>query len=86
MTPLRRRAYSRIVCIPSWIVRSEYPDHTLEDETNNGCSTLHPHGGVVGHLFFEGMAREGVYPKDMDWHKAFTLQFVNKKHGMEALR
>jgi NitT/TauT family transport system substrate-binding protein len=34
--------------------------------------------------FFETMAGQGVYPKDMDWKKAYTLQFVNKKHGLEA--
>jgi NitT/TauT family transport system substrate-binding protein len=32
--------------------------------------------------FFETMADEGVYPKDMDFTKAFTLHFVNKKVGM----
>jgi NitT/TauT family transport system substrate-binding protein len=32
--------------------------------------------------FFKQMSGEGVYPADMDWHKAFTLQFVNKKVGM----
>lgn len=34
--------------------------------------------------FFDLMSSEGVYPRDMDWHKAYTLAFVNKKHGMEA--
>ncbi len=34
--------------------------------------------------FFEVMSSQGVYPKSLDWHKAYTLQFVNKKHGMEA--
>ncbi len=33
--------------------------------------------------FFDMMSAQGVYPKDMDWKKAFTLQFVNKKHGIE---
>jgi NitT/TauT family transport system substrate-binding protein len=33
--------------------------------------------------FFETMANAGVYPKDLDFHKAFTLQFVNKKVGMK---
>jgi NitT/TauT family transport system substrate-binding protein len=33
--------------------------------------------------FFETMADAGVYPKDMDYKKAFTLQFVNKKVGMK---
>jgi NitT/TauT family transport system substrate-binding protein len=32
--------------------------------------------------FFDTMAGAGVYPKDMDFTKAFTLQFVNKKVGM----
>jgi NitT/TauT family transport system substrate-binding protein len=32
--------------------------------------------------FFETMADAGVYPKDMDFTKAFTVQFVNKKVGM----
>jgi NitT/TauT family transport system substrate-binding protein len=32
--------------------------------------------------FFETMADAGVYPKDMDFTKAFTLQFVNKKVGI----
>ncbi len=34
--------------------------------------------------FFELMADQGVYPKTLDWHKAYTAAFVNKKHGMEA--
>jgi NitT/TauT family transport system substrate-binding protein len=32
--------------------------------------------------FFDTMADTGVYPKDMDFKKAFTLQFVDKKVGM----
>jgi NitT/TauT family transport system substrate-binding protein len=32
--------------------------------------------------FFETMPSVGVYPKDLDFHKAYTLQFVNKKVGM----
>ncbi|MBV8504713.1 MAG: ABC transporter substrate-binding protein, partial [Alphaproteobacteria bacterium] len=32
--------------------------------------------------FFNTMAGAGVYPKDLDFHKAFTLQFVDKKVGM----
>lgn len=34
--------------------------------------------------FFDVMSSQGVYPRAMDWHKAYTLQFVNKKYGMEA--
>jgi NitT/TauT family transport system substrate-binding protein len=33
--------------------------------------------------FFTTMAAAGVYPKDLDYKKAFTLQFVNKKVGMK---
>jgi NitT/TauT family transport system substrate-binding protein len=32
--------------------------------------------------FFDTMAKAGVYPKNLDFRKAFTLQFVNKKVGM----
>ena len=32
--------------------------------------------------FFEMMAAQGLYPKDMDWHKAYTLRFVNQKVGL----
>jgi NitT/TauT family transport system substrate-binding protein len=35
------------------------------------------------HDFFDTMASGGVYPKDMDYRQAFTLQFVNKKVGMK---
>jgi NitT/TauT family transport system substrate-binding protein len=33
--------------------------------------------------FFDVMASQGLYPGNMDWKKAYTLQFVNKKKGME---
>ena len=33
--------------------------------------------------FFDTMAGAGVYPKDLDFRKAFTLQFVDKKVGMK---
>ena len=32
--------------------------------------------------FFDTMSSAGVYPKDMQFHKAFNLQFVNKNVGM----
>ncbi|MBV9521736.1 MAG: ABC transporter substrate-binding protein [Alphaproteobacteria bacterium] len=34
------------------------------------------------HDFFTLMSAQGVYPAEMDWKKAFTMQFVNKKVGM----
>jgi NitT/TauT family transport system substrate-binding protein len=33
--------------------------------------------------FFATMANAGIYPKDLEFHKAFTLQFVDKKVGMK---
>jgi len=33
--------------------------------------------------FFDTMAGAGVYPKNLDFRKAFTLQFVDKKVGMK---
>lgn len=32
--------------------------------------------------FFETMAAQGLYPKDLDWKKAYTLEFTNKRVGM----
>src|SRR5262252_467755 len=32
--------------------------------------------------FFDTMANAGIYPKGLDFHKAYTLRFVNKKVGM----
>jgi NitT/TauT family transport system substrate-binding protein len=32
--------------------------------------------------FFDTMSNASVYPKDLDFEKAYTLQFVNKKVGM----
>jgi NitT/TauT family transport system substrate-binding protein len=36
--------------------------------------------------FFEVMAGEGLYPKDMDYRKAYTLRFVNRRVGMELMK
>jgi NitT/TauT family transport system substrate-binding protein len=33
--------------------------------------------------FYDTMAKAGVYPQDLDFHKAFTLQFVGKRVGMK---
>jgi NitT/TauT family transport system substrate-binding protein len=33
--------------------------------------------------FYSIMSDQGLYPKDMDWKRAFTLRFVNKRVGME---
>ena len=34
--------------------------------------------------FFDTMTKAGLYPADMDFRSAFTLQFVNKKVGMKS--
>jgi len=34
--------------------------------------------------FFDTVVKAGLYPADMDFRKAYTLQFVNKKVGMTA--
>jgi NitT/TauT family transport system substrate-binding protein len=34
--------------------------------------------------FFKVMSAEGLYPKDMDWKKGYTLRFVNQHVGMSA--
>src|SRR5580704_3569415 len=36
--------------------------------------------------FFETAAAVGLYPKNLDYKKAYTLQFVDKKHAMEAAK
>jgi NitT/TauT family transport system substrate-binding protein len=33
--------------------------------------------------FYETMAQAGIYPAGLDYRKAFTLQFINKKVGMK---
>ncbi len=35
--------------------------------------------------FFTVMSGEGLYPKGMDWKKAYTLRFVDQRVGMSAL-
>jgi NitT/TauT family transport system substrate-binding protein len=34
--------------------------------------------------FFDVMAKEGVYPADLDWRSAYTLQFVNKGYDLKG--
>ena len=33
--------------------------------------------------FFDTMAKAGIYPENLDFQRAFTIKFVNKKVGME---
>jgi NitT/TauT family transport system substrate-binding protein len=33
--------------------------------------------------FFDVMSAQAIYPKDLDYHRAYTLQFVNKAYAMD---
>jgi NitT/TauT family transport system substrate-binding protein len=35
--------------------------------------------------FFDTMAKAGLYPADLDFRAAYSLQFVNKRVGMQAV-
>jgi len=36
--------------------------------------------------FFDTMSGQGLYPASMDWKRAYTTQFVNKRHALEMRR
>ena len=31
---------------------------------------------------FDGAVAAGLYKANLDWHKGFTTEFVNQKHGL----
>ena len=35
--------------------------------------------------FFDIMAAQGIYPRDLPWRDAYTLQFVNRGHGLDRV-
>ena len=47
-------------------------------EMGIGAMTAH-----VGREFYQAVSDDGLYPKGLDVTKAYTLQFVNKKVGMD---
>ena len=52
---------------------------------DSGDSLTHGIGAMTEarwRAFFEMMSKAGLYPAEMDWKKAFTLAFANKKVGM----
>jgi len=49
------------------------------DTEKNGIGTMND---ARWQQFFELMAGQGLYPKTLDWHKAYTLAFVDKRVGM----
>ena len=80
------------------LIKKDNPEMT-DDLIANGVAKMKQYGivdsgdalkGGIGAMssarwkrFFDVMSAQGLYPKDMDWKQAFTLQFVNKKAGME---
>jgi NitT/TauT family transport system substrate-binding protein len=76
------------------LIKRDNPDMT-DDLLAYGRGKLKSHAIVAGgdvpvlglgamtdarwKAFFEIMAGQGLYPADMDWRKAYTLRFVNKK-------
>jgi len=51
------------------------------DAKVNGIGAMN---GVRWYEFSKTMAQAGLYPKTLDYNKAFTLKFVNKKIGMRS--
>jgi NitT/TauT family transport system substrate-binding protein len=49
------------------------------DASRFGFGTMDPDRWRTFHAV---MAEQGLYPKDLDWRKAFTLNFVNKRTGV----
>ena len=81
------------------VIKQENPDMS-DDQIAYSYAKMKEHGIVdsgdaktlgIGAMtdarwqaFFESAAAVGLYPKGLDYKKAYTLQFVNKKHGMEG--
>jgi NitT/TauT family transport system substrate-binding protein len=58
----------------------EYGIIASGDATKNGIGAM---SETRWRDFFDTVAKAGLYPADMDFRKAYTLQFVNKKVGMQ---
>ena len=65
-------AYARTVMKQNGIVDSG-------DSLTNGVGAM---SSARWKAFFDVMAQEGLYPKSMDWRKAYTLRFVNRRVGL----
>jgi NitT/TauT family transport system substrate-binding protein len=51
------------------------------DSTGNGIGAM---SDERWQDFFKLMSAQGLYPADLDYRKAYTLSFVNKRVGMDA--
>jgi NitT/TauT family transport system substrate-binding protein len=79
------------------LIRRDNPEMT-DDLIANGIRLMNEHGIVdsgdtktlgVGAMtdarwesFFRFASEAGIYPKDLDWKRGYTLRFVNKRVGM----
>ncbi len=81
------------------LIRKDNPDIT-QDVLDNSVKVMRDYGIVdsgdsltlgIGAMtdarwkgFFDTMVQAGLYKPDLDYHKAYTLQFVDAKYGMAA--
>ena len=79
------------------LIRKDNPDIT-QDVLDNSVKVMRDYGIVdsgdsltlgIGAMtdarwkgFFDTMVQAGLYKPDLDYHKAYTLQFVDAKYGM----
>ena len=79
------------------LIRKANPDIT-QDVLDNSVTVMRENGIVdsgdsktlgLGAMtdarwkgFFDTMVRQGLYQPDLDYHKAYTLQFVDQRYGM----
>jgi len=80
------------------LIKKDNPEMT-DDLLTYGIATMRKYGIVdsgdsltlgIGAMtearwkdFFEVMAAQGIYPRDLDYKQAYTLAFVNKGHAQE---
>jgi len=80
------------------LIKKDNPEMT-DDLLAYGIATMRQYGVVdsgdslklgIGAMtdarwkdFFEVMAAQDIYPKDLDYKKAYTLEFINKGYGQE---
>ena len=92
------RDYMKDPAAGNALIRKDNPDMT-QDVLDAAVKTMREYGLVdsgdaktlgLGAMtderwksMFETMAGAGLYKPDLDYHRAYTLQFVDKKYGLE---
>ncbi len=92
------RDYMKDPAAGNALIRKDNPDMT-QDVLDAAVKTMREYGIVdsgdakslgLGAMteerwksMFDTMAAAGLYKPDLDFHRAFTVQFVNKRYGME---